>query len=86
MAIIITFVNLLFRLLELAILAECIMSWVVRGSNPIMEALRAFTAPILNPCRRLQDRFLGQVPIDFSPILALVLLDLLRGLIFGILL
>lgn len=86
MSILLTFVSLLFRIIELAILVQCIMSFVVRGGNPIMDTLRAFTAPILNPFRAIQEKIFGQVTIDFSPILAIIFLDFLRGVIFSILL
>ena len=57
----------IFRIIELAILVECI------------------SYPILEPCRRLQDKFVSDSPIDFSPILALFLLDIIRGVLISLL-
>jgi len=42
------------------------------------------TEPILAPCRAILDRLgLGMGMIDFSPILAFLLLNLMRSLIFA---
>lgn len=79
-------ISVIFRIIELAILAECIASWIPQlRYNQFMDIVRSITYPVLEPCRRLQDRFLGNSPIDFSPILALVILDIIRGLFINIL-
>ena len=79
-------ISIIFRIIELAILAECIASWIPQlRYNQFMDIVRSITSPILEPCRMLQDRFLGNSPIDFSPILALVILDIIRGLLINIL-
>ncbi|MGL4774699.1 MAG: YggT family protein [Clostridium sp.] len=83
--ILITFVSLLFRLLEFAILIECLLSWIVRGPNILMDTLQAFTRPVLEPFRMLQNKMFGQTAIDFSPILALIAIDIIRALIFSVL-
>jgi YggT family protein len=42
------------------------------------------TEPILAPCRAILDRLgLGMGMIDFSPILAFLLLNLIQSLIFA---
>lgn len=79
-------ISIIFRIIELAILAECISSWIPQlRYNQFMDIVRSITNPILEPCRRLQDRFFGNSPIDFSPILALFILDFIRELIIKIL-
>jgi YggT family protein len=74
--------NLLFNLLELAIFIECIASWLpqIQG-NRFVNLIHSFIYPILDPFRRLQDRFIPGLPVDFSPIFAFLVLNLLRGLI-----
>ncbi|OOM80169.1 YggT family protein [Clostridium sp. BL-8] len=74
--------NLLFNLLELAIFIECIASWIpqIQG-NRFVNLIHNFIYPILDPFRRLQDRFIPGLPVDFSPIFAFLVLNLLRGLI-----
>ncbi len=84
---IIKVINSVFGLLELAILVECIASWVPQlRYNSFMEMIYKITTPILEPFRQLQDRFFGNSPIDFSPIIALFALDIIRNFIFRILL
>ena len=64
---------------ELMILIECLLSWFIRdGRNEIMNLLRTITNPILEPFRRIQERFFGNMNIDLSPFLAILVLQLLR--------
>lgn len=76
----------IFRIIELAILVDCIASWIPQlRYNQFMDIVHSITYPILEPCRKLQNRFLGDSPIDFSPILALFLLDIVRGILIRLL-
>ncbi len=80
-------INSLFRIIELAIILECILSWVIRDrNNGIMGIITSFTDPILKPFRMIQYKFLGNLPIDLSPIFAIIILDLIRPIILSILL
>ena len=84
---IIKVINSAFALLQLAILLECIASWVPQlRYNSFMEAIYKITTPVLEPFRQLQNRFLGNSPIDFSPIIALAVLEVIKDFIFKILL
>lgn len=74
-----------------AILINALLSWVVPPTNrnhPIFRILHTFIEPILIPARKLTGYipFLRDLPIDFSPIVAILLLDflifLLRRLIY----
>lgn len=79
-------VNGIFRIIELAIIVECIASWIPQlRYNQFMDIVHSITNPILEPCRKLQDRFLGSMPVDFSPILAFAILDVIRGFILRLL-
>lgn len=82
---IIRLVDLLFRAFTFLILVEVIGSWVLamRTGLPnwvydILRAVHSITAPVLDPIRRLLPSMGG---LDISPIIALLLLDLLRGVI-----
>lgn len=78
-------ISLLFRFLEGAIFLEVILSWVMPGrSNAFLDLLRIFTEPFMAPGRKIQERFMPRLMIDFSPIIALFLLDILRTIIFSI--
>ncbi|EJO5346607.1 YggT family protein [Clostridium botulinum] len=83
---IITAVSLLFRLLEGAILIDVVLSWIAPGrQDPFTNFIHSFTDPLMKPARILQNKIAPNLMIDFSPILALILLDVLRNLIFAIL-
>jgi YggT family protein len=81
-------VNLLFQLTSLAILARVIMSWLpmagvrIDAYNPIVRFLHQLTDPILEPLRR----FTTFGMMDFSPIAALILLEVVRRLLVTLLL
>lgn len=79
-------INTVFGIIELAILIECIASWIPQlRYNKFMEIVYAITNPILMPFRTLQDRLFPDSPIDFSPIIALFVLDFIRQVIERIL-
>lgn len=84
---IVRFINTICNILELAILLECIMSWIPQArNNQFMNIISSFTYPILEPFRRLQDRFSQGLPVDLSPILALFAIDIIKRLVIGIIL
>lgn len=65
-----------------AILINALLSWIAPPTNrnyPIFRILHNFIEPILIPARKLTGAipFLRDLPIDFSPVVALLLLDLL---------
>ena len=81
-------INLLFNALFIAILARVILSFVVPmmgGGRPnpllanIMALVYQITEPILAPMRR----FTTFGMFDFSPMVALILLQVIRGLLVG---
>lgn len=60
------------------IFGRAMMSWFIRDPrNPIMGFLIAVTEPILSPVRNLLFKLkIGGNMIDFSPIVALILVQL----------
>ena len=79
-------VSLLFKFLQGAIFLEVIFSWVMPGrSNAFLDFLRIFTEPFMVPGRKIQEKFMPRLMIDFSPIIALFILDLLSTIVFSIL-
>lgn len=76
-----TFFNLLFQALYIAIIVRILLSWVDQGGQwRITQILHEITEPILAPIRRIIPN-LGM--IDISPMIAIILLNLLRPLVVG---
>ncbi len=76
-------VSLVFNILYFLLVIRIIISWV--GADPYNEIVRiiyTITEPILAPFRRLPLQVGG---IDFSPILAFIVLSVLRNFIVNIL-
>lgn len=72
-----TFIDLLFRVLQFAILIRIFMSWVAPmsgRSNPIYVFIYQITEPILAPLRR----FTTFGMIDFSPFVAMIALQMIE--------
>jgi len=76
------FLNILSTVLYFGILARVLMSWIKVGPGspfvPLLRLIYAITEPILGPIRRVLPKT-GM--FDFSPIVALLLLDLIRRMI-----
>jgi len=76
-------VSLLFNIVYFVLVIRIILSWV--GADPYNEIVRiiySVTDPILAPFRRLP---LQMGAIDFSPIVAFLVLSVLRNFIVNIL-
>ncbi|MDU1313214.1 YggT family protein [Clostridium septicum] len=79
-------VNLLVRLLEFTILAEVLLSWIPgMRENKIYELIVTFNNPIIEPFRRIQQNIFSNSMIDFSPMFALIFINILRSIIFTVL-
>jgi YggT family protein len=75
----ISFVSLLLQVLSLAILFRVLLSWVdPMGNMRVSQILRDLTEPILAPIRSVLPS-MGM--FDFSPIVAMLLLQALGRLI-----
>lgn len=71
----VTFINLLLNALSLAILARVLLSWIdPLGNMRVTQILHEMTEPVLGPIRRVMPT-VGM--IDFSPIVAMLLLQVL---------
>lgn len=78
----IRFISILFQLLNLAIIARVFLSWFnVRPDHPVVSFLLQITEPVLAPIRRVVPT-IGM--LDISPIIAIILLELLRNLLITI--
>ena len=85
--VVIRLIGLVFDVFSFMILVDVIGSWVLaaRVQLPnlvydILQTVRSITALVLDPIRRVMPRLGG---LDLSPIIALILLDLLRRVILS---
>jgi YggT family protein len=77
----ISFLNLLIPILELAIFGRIIMSWIdPSGQYSISRIIREITEPIIGPIRKLLPA-VGM--FDFSPLIALFLLNILQQVVLS---
>lgn len=70
--------NILVDLLSTLIFVRVVLSWMVRDRGPLIHFVIQCTEPILAPIRRLLPIMGG---FDLSPVVAVVLLDVLRQII-----
>lgn len=81
-ALIVYFLRLLISIFDLTILAEVLFSYLpsLKESN-FYGILVSINRPVLEPFRRLQERFLGDFMMDLSPIAAILVLNILQAII-----
>ncbi len=81
--------------LVIIIILDVIFSWIrfaggrVPRYNPVVRFIERIANAVLDPFRQLQDRVLrsagaNPLPIDFSPLLAIVVIQLIIGLLNGL--
>jgi YggT family protein len=76
----ISFIDILFKVLIFAIFGRTLLSWVdPQGNMRITQILRDITEPILAPLRSVLPQ-IGM--IDLSPWVAILLMQLLQSMIF----
>ena len=70
----------LIDIYSLIILIRAVISWFpISPYHPLNVILRNITEPVLKPIRRL----LPMSGIDFSPFIAIILLELIRNVLAG---
>lgn len=71
-----------FEVLNWLIIARVLLSWVNHNPyNPIIKFVYEITEPIMAPFRRL----IPMGPVDFSPIITILVLQFAKGIILDIL-
>ena len=82
--------DLLLRVLGWVIIIQVILSWLLAfnvlnvssgGVRALVLALERITAPVYRPIRRMLPDFGG---IDFSPLVVLILIQVLQKLLDGV--
>ena len=82
MNLIIEIVGLVFTFLWIVVLADVIVSWILDPFHPIRRFLDSIVQPLLDPIRRLVPPVSG---IDLSPLILLIILNIARRLVLGVL-
>tara|TARA_B100001971_G_C17721485_1_gene301406 strand:- start:67 stop:321 length:255 start_codon:yes stop_codon:yes gene_type:complete len=78
MTILVRIIRVLCDVLAIFILLRVVVSWYSPGAtNKPVIILYRITEPLLAPLRRIIPRF---GPLDFSPLVAVILLQLIRAL------
>jgi YggT family protein len=79
-------VNFVLNIYTFLIIARAIISWVNPDPyNQVVRILDKFTEPVLYPIRKLLRRVTGNLPMDFSPIIAIVLIQIVGSFLIRIL-
>ena len=80
-------VQTLFNFYSFLVLAYCLLSWFPIRSGGLMEDIAAVLQSIVGPYLNLFRRFLPPMGgIDWAPVLAILVLNLLENLIIRLLL
>lgn len=83
LGIIVQLILVIFYLYELLIFVRCVMSFFP-VYNKVTEWVFMATEPVLAPCRKLTDKLNINLPIDFSPLIAILIMQLIQRLIISI--
>ncbi|NLM35412.1 MAG: YggT family protein [Clostridiales bacterium] len=77
-----TFIFYVFRAIETLILIDVVASWIRPQKDiPMLQVISSMVEPLLYPGRRLQERIAPNLPIDFSPFVAIIILDIIKSII-----
>ncbi|CEP69494.1 Uncharacterised protein family Ycf19 [Moorella glycerini] len=78
-------IRVAFEVLNWLIIARILISWFPHDPyHPVMRFIYEVTEPVLAPFRRLMPR--TSIPIDFSPIIAVLVLQLVERLLISFIL
>lgn len=79
-------VSIVFSILEFAILARVLITWLpIPKENNLIRMLYMITDPILAPIRAMIEKssFGKNMMFDFSPIVAFLLIGIIRNIILS---
>lgn len=84
--IIINLTDVLLGTYGMIIFASIILSWVMPPTNALRQFLGFVTEPVLSPIRKLMQPLMAKssIPLDLSPIIAMLLISLLRTLLVAL--
>ncbi|MBQ4109781.1 MAG: YggT family protein [Clostridia bacterium] len=78
----------LYRLLgflEFMVIIECIASWIPGVQNMwFFMMISKFTSVFLNPIRKFMYEKMGNMMIDFSPLILFLIIDVVKRIVINI--
>ena len=76
-------VGILGEIITWAILIRALVSWLpISQGNFILRILDAVTEPVISPVRAIMNKIIKRpVMIDFSPVVAMILVELIVGVL-----
>jgi YggT family protein len=81
---IVSFINLVFNILILLVVARAILSWLpVPPYHPTVRMLDSLTEPLLRPFRKMGRTAAGG--FDFSPMILILVLIVAQRVLLGLL-
>lgn len=75
-----------FDVVEWTILIDVVLSFIPMKNNVFTQVIRTITEPLLMPGRKIQERILPGLMVDFSPVFALIMIRFLQEVILSIIL
>lgn len=82
MAIIITIIQIVFRIFIIVIIVDVFLTFFMSPFHPVRRTLDQFVQPFLNPIRRVLPIIGG---FDFSPIVLLIIVQIVESLLIRLL-
>lgn len=83
MGLILHMVSTVFRVVEVIIVLDCLMSWIIQDrSNEIKKLINNIASPILEPFRQIQYKYISNIPVDISPIFAIIAIKVIERLLY----
>ena len=83
-----TVIVLLCRVLVFIIIAGAIMSWFIRPGDrlyPLYLFVNRLNDPLLAPFRKMMGRFGAGMGIDFSPVVAILVIEIISNMLIRLL-
>lgn len=75
-------ISMFLQIIYYALLAYCLLSWILPPYNKVMQVLGRITYPLLQPIRNVLFRIFPRMPIDLSALVLFLLLNILNRLLW----
>ena len=73
----------LLKIVEILVIINALLSWIpISKNNEFINLIHNLTEPILQPARNIQQRIIQSAPVDFSPIIVLILLECIIRILY----